>query len=66
MIASEAKSAHEVVCGDTFFIYDPNRHLVPNLKFPFATIEPRPDRSSRSPRIWRNATSAASRTLIIP
>ena len=38
VIASEANGAPEVAWGDTFFIYDPNRDLPPNLQFPFATI----------------------------
>jgi hypothetical protein len=38
MIASEENGAPEMAWGDTFFMYDPNRDLPPNLKFPFATI----------------------------
>jgi hypothetical protein len=30
--------AAEIAWGDTFFIYDPDRNLVPQHRFPFATI----------------------------
>ena len=37
-IGSEAAGSPELAWGDTFFIYDPNHDLPPNLQFPFATI----------------------------
>jgi Family of unknown function (DUF6194) len=37
-IASQASGAPEIAWGDTFFIYDPDRNLEAQLRFPFATI----------------------------
>jgi uncharacterized protein DUF6194 len=38
VVASQEGGAPEVAWGDTFFIYDPDRTLVPTRQFPFATI----------------------------
>ena len=39
VVRPEAGSdAPEIAWGDTFFIYDPDRNLEPNRRFPFATI----------------------------
>jgi Family of unknown function (DUF6194) len=37
-VASQDSGAPEIAWGDTFFIYDPDRNLEPQLRFPFATI----------------------------
>jgi hypothetical protein len=38
VIRPEVDGGPAIAWGDTFFIYDPNRDLEPNRKFPFATI----------------------------
>jgi hypothetical protein len=38
VVASKENSAPEIAWGDSFFIYDPNRHLDEPHRFPFATI----------------------------
>jgi hypothetical protein len=37
-IASKESGAPEIAWGDTFFIYDPEKNLEAQLRFPFATI----------------------------
>lgn len=37
-VASKEGGAPEIAWGDTFFIYDPDRNLEAQLRFPFATI----------------------------
>ncbi len=37
-LASKEGGAPEIAWGDTFFIYDPDRNLEAQLRFPFATI----------------------------
>jgi Family of unknown function (DUF6194) len=38
VVKPEASGGPEIAWGDTFFIYDPNRNLDSQRKFPFATI----------------------------
>ncbi len=38
VVKPEVSGGPEIAWGDTFFIYDPNRNLDPQRRFPFATI----------------------------
>lgn len=38
IVRPEERGGPEIAWGDTFFIYDPQRDLAPNLQLPFATI----------------------------
>jgi Family of unknown function (DUF6194) len=38
VVHPETSGGPEIAWGDTFFIYDPDRNLEPNRRFPFATI----------------------------
>jgi len=38
LVGSQEAGSPEIAWGDSFFIYDPDRRLEPNRKFPFATI----------------------------